>query len=174
MDDFIDLLKIVLPAGLVLYGAYVLVKSFLDKQLEANRLDQHKEVVKETLPLRLQAYERVLIFLERSMPNNLIVRLNDNSYNVYQLQSVLVREVREEYNHNLSQQVYMSDEAWNLVRKAMEEVIALINNSAHGLDKEAPSIELAKKIFENVLASEDDINSLALKFIKKEVRQLYD
>jgi len=166
-------LKIILPVGLVSYGGYVLVKSFLDKQLEAMRLEQRKDLLKETLPLRLQAYERIMIFLERITPNNLIVRLNDNSYNVFQLQNILIREIREEYNHNLSQQVYMSDEAWNFVKKAMEEIIALINNSANELDKEAPSIELAKRIFENVLQTEEDINGMALRFIKSEVRELY-
>ncbi len=173
MEGIIDLLKITIPAAIVLYAAYLIVKSFLEKQLETIEASRKIDLIKETLSLRLQAYERIIIFLERISPNNLIVRLNDNSFNVYQLQNILVKEVREEYNHNLSQQIYMSDESWDFVRKSMEEVIATINSSAHELNKEAPSIELAKKVFENVLQSEQDVNAVAAKHIKSEVRKLY-
>lgn len=172
MEIIVDLLKITLPAALVLYLAYSLVKTFLDKQLEAVKIQKRLDLGKETLPLRLQAYERISLLLERIAPNNLIIRLNDGSYSVIEFQQILLREIREEFNHNLSQQIYMSDEAWNLVRQSVEEVIAVINNAAHELDKDAPAIKLAKKIFEQVLERDEDINMKALRHVKQEVRLL--
>jgi hypothetical protein len=172
-DALLDIAKITLPAGIVLYAAYLMVKSFLDKQLLQENTQRRALLSKEILPLRLQAYERICIFLERITPNNLVIRLNDSNYNVYQFQNILIHEIREEYQHNLSQQIYMSDEAWSFVRKAMEEIIALINNAAYELDKEAPALKLAKKIFENVMMQDEDMNAQALKYIKREIRELF-
>ncbi|MEN7549166.1 hypothetical protein AAG747_14680 [Rapidithrix thailandica] len=173
MDAFIDILKITLPAVIVLYAVYLIVKSFLQKQFEITLNNLKRDSNKEVLPLRLQAYERMAIFLERITPNNLITRLNDGSYNVSQFQNILTHEIRQEYNHNLSQQIYMSDEAWELIRKAKEDMISIVNNSARECKPEGPSVELAKKIFELVLEQERDSPSEALNYIKKEIRDIF-
>ncbi len=173
MLQLIDILKITLPSLVVLYAMYLIVKSFLAKQFEVNLSNLKMENSKTILPLRLQAYERMAIFLERITPNNLIMRLNDRSLNVAEFQQLLVFEIRQELNHNLSQQIYMSDEVWNMIKKATEETISLINKSAEPLDKQAPSIELAKKIFENVIASDFDNILYALRVLKNEIRTFY-
>lgn len=173
MTDFGVPIAVLLTSVVIMSGALLIVKSFLDKQLEEERTRKSVELSKDVLPLRLQAGERMCIFLERIAPNSLIVRLNDSSYNVAQFQHLLLTEIRNEFNHNLSQQVYLSEESWGLVRKATEEVIALINNSAHGLDREAPSIELAKRIFERVLEKDEDVSNIATRYIKQEIRQIF-
>lgn len=173
MDIFSEILKYTLPSAVVLFGVYMLFKTSLENLLELQHMKKSGEQTKEILPLRLQAYERIILLLERITPNNLIVRLNDNNFNVVQFQNLLVQEIREEFNHNLSQQIYMSNEAWEITRKTKEEIIALINESAKEINKEAPSIELSKKIFQNVLDTENDLVSNNLQFIKNEVRQLF-
>ncbi|UZR93540.1 hypothetical protein [Chondrinema litorale] len=173
MDAFFEILKFTLPSAVVLFGVYMLFKTSLENLLELQHMNKSGERTKEILPLRLQAYERIILLLERITPNNLIVRLSDNNFNVVQFQNLLVQEIREEFNHNLSQQIYMSNEAWEVTRKTKEEIIALINESAKDLNKEAPSIELSKKIFQNVLDSQNDLVSNNLQFIKNEVRQLF-
>ncbi len=173
MELILDFLKITLPAGLVLYAVFLIVRSFLSSQFQQHTLESRQEHTKTTLPLRLQAYERMAIFLERITPNHLIVRLNDGSYNVAQFQHILVNDIKQEFYHNLSQQIYMSDEAWDLTRQAMESVISLINASAQHLEPEAPSIELARKIFENVLAEETNHIQRALKYLKSEIRSIF-
>lgn len=173
MDAFIDFLQITIPAGLVLYAVFLIVRSFLNKQFQETNAKIKLENTQATLPLRLQAYERMAIFLERISPNNLISRLNDGSYNVAQFQHILVNEIKQEFYHNLSQQIYMSDQAWNLTRQAMENTISLVNSSADNLDPEAPSIQLAKKIFEYVLSSEVNHINNALTFLKDEIRTIF-
>ena len=173
MDVIIEFGKILLPAAAVLYGMYLVIKSFTQQELGKMSMDLRNKNREVTLPIRLQAYERLCLFLERITPNNLVLRLNDSKFSAKQFQQVLLKEVREEYNHNLSQQVYVSDHTWILLKKAMEEVIALINQSASGMTEDAKSVDLAKRIFERVVEQNVDPTSVALIEIKNEARKLF-
>ena len=173
METLGDFIKILLPAAAVMYAMFLVVKSFLNKDFEKKLVDiriKNNEIV---LPIRLQAYERMALFLERISPHNLIMRVNDPAYNAAQLQQRMLMEIREEFNHNLSQQIYMSDQAWGLVRNAMEEVIAIVNKSGSNVPPEAKSIELARHIFENLIQRNEDPVNKALKFMKNEIRQVF-
>jgi hypothetical protein len=173
MDFISELLKYTIPSAVVLFGVYALFKTGFENLISLQRQQKSIELSKEVLPLRLQAYERIILYMERITPNNLIVRLGDKSFNVAQFQTLLVHEIREEFNHNLSQQIYMSNEAWEMTRKSKEEIIALINEAGKPLNDEAPSFELSKKLFQIVLDNEKDIVSETLRFIKHEARQLF-
>ncbi len=173
MDFFSELLKYTIPAATVLIGVYALFKTGFENLIALQQQQKSVDLSKEVLPMRLQAYERIILYLERITPNNLIVRLNDKSFNVAQFQSLLVNEIREEFNHNLSQQIYMSDQAWEMVRKTKEEIIALINDAAKPLNAEDTSFELSKSIFQKVLDTEEDFVGTTLSFIKQEARQLF-
>lgn len=173
MDIIAELLKILLPAGLVLYGMFLTVRSFLDKEFERKLVELKIKNTEIVLPIRLQAYERMCLFLERISPNNLIRRVNSSDYSAIELHGLLLSEIREEYSHNVSQQVYMSDEAWTQVRSAMEEVVVLVNDSASGIPPDARSLELAKRIFEQIMEQNIDPTMRALKFIKDEIRIVF-
>ena len=173
MEVLIELIRIIVPAALVLYAMYLLVKSFLDKELQKQVISTREKNTEIVLPIRLQAYERMVLFLERITPQNLLRRLNAGELSARELQHVLVHEIREEYNHNLSQQVYMSDGSWGAIKNAMEEVIALVNQSAEGLEPEARSIELNRKIFQRVVDEQIDPTGPALKQVKDEIRQVF-
>lgn len=170
MEQVFDLLKILLPASLVLYAVFLIVKSFLNKEYEKKQLEIRAENIKIVLPIRLQAYERMCLFLERISLNNLIIRVNDPNFNSQQLQQRLLSEIRNEYNHNLSQQVYMSNEAWGMVKRAMEDIVSVINTSGEHVTPDSRGIELAKKIFENHLNKNFDAVNQALVYIKEEIR----
>lgn len=182
-----DLLKISIPAAVVLYAMYMTFRVFAQKEMQqiqaqlqlretdlAMKREESAQVNKEqTLPIRLQAYERMCLFLERISPAQLVPRMNNDEFSVGLLQQILIREIRNEYAHNLSQQMYMSDQAWILIKRAMEEMIVLINNTAMSLDEDSAGINLAKKILENV--RDHDINPThdALQFLKDEIRHLF-
>lgn len=110
-------------------------------------------------------------FLERISPNNLIVRLNGSATQAIEFQQILMHDVREEFNHNLSQQVYMSHEAWEQIRGAQQEVITLINQAASEVAPDAPPLDLAKKIFEKIIQENRNPTASALKFVKEEIQQ---
>jgi hypothetical protein len=173
MEYITDLIQILVPSLLVLYAVFLVVKSFLQKEFDKRLIDIKIKNSETVLPLRLQAYERVCLLLERITPNNILVRLNDPAYNAKAFQQVLLKEIREELNHNLSQQVYLTDQAWNSVKMAVEEVTVLINNSSSGLTEENSAIELAKAIFENMMKLEKDPVSDALTIVKDEIREFF-
>lgn len=173
MEVFADLIKIVLPASLVLLGIYISMEALLRRQMEKSLLELRARNSENILPVRLQAYERMALFLERISPQNLIVRINQHGMTVAELQAVLLREIREEYGHNLSQQVYMGHGLWVLIRNAMEDIVSLANTCAQGLDPQAPSIELARRIFEQRMQQANDPVMLAMAELKNEVSVLF-
>ena len=173
MDVLIEFGKIILPAGAVLYAVFLTVRMFLTKDLEKKLLDLKMKNTETIQPIRLQAFERVCLFMERISPNNLIMRVNDDEYKAGQLQQLLLHEIREEYNHNISQQVYMSDETWVLVKNAMEEIVMIINEAAGDVDAEAKSIDLAQRLFEVTLGRENQAVDFALKNLKEEIREIF-
>lgn len=169
MEIISDLLKILLPAGLVLFGMYITAETMLKKQLEKVVLELRSQNLSTLLPIRLQAYERMALYLERISPHNLILRINQPNMTAGELQAIMLREIREELNHNLSQQIYMSEVVWTLIRNASEEMIGLINSNAQGLPAEAPSIELARRIFEARMNQASDPIQKALNELKAEI-----
>jgi hypothetical protein len=173
MELVADLIKVILPAGLVLWAMYLTVSSFIKKDLIQKELEIKAETTKTLLPIRLQAYERMALFLERISPNNLLIRLNGQTPNVLSFQQLMLSEIREEFSHNLSQQVYMSDEAWTTVKNAMNETVALINLSAKDLSPDAPAIELSKRVFEIMMGKEVNPSDEALKVVKQEMRDSF-
>jgi len=170
MEAVVDILKIVLPAGLVIYGMYILVVSFLKKERDSMLIALKTKNTETILPIRLQAGERLCLLLERVRPNNLIRRVNTGNYTARELHRLLIEEVREEFNHNLSQQVYFSDETWDSVQNAIEQVITLINRALQDLGEEAVGMDLNKRIFQLFLEGQSDGISSALKKVKAEIR----
>ena len=127
MTELYELLKIIIPAGAVFAAAYFLVKRFLDNDQKRREFELKKATLGTITPLKIQAYERIVIFLERINPNSLVIRVNKNGMNSRQLHNELITAVKTEFEHNLSQQIYVSHGAWELVKNAKEEVVQLIN-----------------------------------------------
>jgi hypothetical protein len=173
MDALIEFGKIIIPAALVLYAIFLTVRSFLTKEIELKKLEVRTRSIETILPARLQAYERMTLFLERIAPQNLLIRLNNPGFSARDFQKILLDEIRNEYNHNVSQQVYMSEEVWNQIRNAKEDLIIVINDSASQLPPEANSIDLSKKIFEAVMNKNVDLITHALSELRKEIQQTF-
>ena len=173
MDTLIEFAKLLVPAGLVLYAMYLVVKSFLEKDFEKKVIDLRTKNQETVLPIRLQAYERMTLFLERITPSNLIPRIKTGTLNAKEFQQVLLNEIRAEFNHNAAQQVYMSQEAWDMIKNAKEDLIVTINNSAAQLPDEASESDLSRKIFETTMETEMDAIGNALRFIKDEIQQYF-
>jgi hypothetical protein len=173
MEAVIEFGKILIPAALVLYAVYLTVRSFIIKEIELKKLEIRTRSIETILPARLQAYERMTLFLERIAPQNLLIRLNNPGFTARDFQRVLLDEIRNEYNHNVSQQVYMSEEVWNQVRNAKEDLVLTINDAASAVSADATSIELSKKIFEAIMSKQVDLIGLALSELRKEIQQTF-
>ncbi len=169
MDYIVELLKILLPASAVLYGMYLVVVSFLSKEREKMLVELKTQNTQTVLPIRLQAAERLCLLLERITPNNLVRRANPGSFTASELHGQLLSEVREEFSHNFSQQVYFTDETWEAVKRAVEEVSTIINLSRQSLDQDASGMDLAKAIFTQSLERKSDAVAYAIKKVKSDI-----
>ena len=125
------------------------------------------------MPLRLQAYERLILFLERISPNNLLGRVYQPGLTVREFHLELLSGIRSEFEHNVTQQIYVSQEVWNNVRTAREEIVTMINSAASSIDPNAKASELNKTIFENLMKEDNNPAQKAIDFIKNEVNQFY-
>lgn len=165
MEYIIELLKITLPAILVIWAVFTTMSKFLARQAPTPNDKDNKA-------LRLKAYERLTLFLERISPDKLIQRIQNPNMNCAELQMALLKIIRQEYEHNLTQQLYVSDEAWNSIIIAKEGINQLINSSMAGVNAEAPSIDLAKIIIETYQGTKSTPVELSIRMLKSEVVKL--
>lgn len=168
-----ELIKILVPASVVLYGVYLVVRSFIQREVQLKTLEVRGRAIEAVLPSRLQAYERMTLFLERISPQNLLIRLNVGGMPAREFHQLLLSEIRNEYNHNASQQVYMSEEVWNLIKNAKEDLIVSINDAASEMSMESTSLDLSKKIFEKSVNKPVDPIAHALSELKKEIQRTF-
>ena len=173
MEQIIDLLKIILPAAAVFLAAFFLVQRFLKNDQSRRDHELKKASLNLTTPQKIQAYERIVIYLERIDPNNLVVRVNKHGMSSRQLHQELVSTIKAEYEHNISQQIFVSHSTWELVKTSKEEIIKLINISATKVPHDAPSNELAMMILNIVANIEKKMpNEIALEYAKKEIAKI--
>lgn len=173
MDALVEFIKILVPSSIVLYAAYLLVRTFIQKEIELKKLEIRGRSLETILPNRLQAYERMALFLERMSPQNLLVRLSASGMPSREFHQLLLAEIRNEYNHNVAQQVYISETVWNLIKNAKEDLIVSINDAASEMSMESTSLDLSKKIFEKSISKSVDPLGHALSELKKEIQQAF-
>ena len=174
---YIASLVISIVAAFALAGLffYLLAKRFFDnqqkQQLLQMKIDERRETLKTVTPIRLQAYERVALFLERISPNSLVLRCYQPGMDLHLLQGVMTKNIRDEWEHNLSQQVYVSEELWAHVREAKDEMVNLINSSAVSLADTDDPTRLAATIFAS--AADRMPTDEALTALHKELHELF-
>lgn len=164
------LILFVVAAGLILLSYQFIVLPVLRNKQSLVHLQQTApEEQKILLPLRLQACERLLLFLERIHPNSLLLRMNQPGKTAQDLQSLLIRTVREEFEYNLSQQLYVSQPTWERIRKAKEDTISLVNRAMGNLPDGASSSDLAQAILDLSMQQEQPAVASAISAVKREI-----
>ncbi len=173
MNTLLEFIKILVPASVVLYAVYLLVRSFIYKEIELKKLDVRSKSIETVLPIRLQAYERITLFLERISTQSLVFRLSNPGYSAQDFHRILLDEIRNEYNHNVSQQVYMSEYVWNLVKSAKEDLTASINEVAGLMTTESKAIDFSRQLLQHMIDKNQDSIGFALSELKKEIQQTF-
>lgn len=169
----LDIVKFVVAGFAVFLLGWFFVKEYLNHTTNVQLLELKKTSQAHTLPLRLQAYERMVIFIERINPVNMLVRLHVADSTARELQHQVLSEIRAEYQHNISQQLYVSNDVWQLLKRVKEDTISLMTNAAKSLPHDAPSVELSKVILTHLSDLEDNPYDLAIGRIKGELFQLF-
>jgi hypothetical protein len=157
----------------VFLAAYTTMKVFVKTEQERLREEYRRNTSSLVLPARLQAYERMVLFLERISPDSLVLRAHKNEMTAHQLHVEILKMIKTEYEHNLSQQIYISASAWTLIKNAKEEILKAINIASTKISDNASGLELGRVIIE--VSSQVNIlpNQIALEYLKKEVGLLF-
>lgn len=169
----IDILKYTIAGIGIVYIAFYLFKPYLDRSNTLQLIELKKAIQTQTLPLRLQAYERLILFTDRINPANLLIRLNGNSYSAAELQAVIINEVRNEYQHNVTQQIYVSDRAWAVTKRVKEDTLSVVNNALQTLPDNATGLDLGKVILTHLSRLADNPYDIALNLIKQDMEDLF-
>lgn len=173
MNDILEILKYTIPALIVFLTTAVLIRGFFRNEEQRRSMHETDLNREKTLPVRMQAYERMVLFLERISPESLIMRVNKPNMTAAQLQSELLSTIRSEYEHNVAQQVYISSETWESIKTAKNNIISLVNSAADQLKDDATSLTLSQKIFEQLIQLKSVPTSQALESLKKEMERLF-
>ncbi|WP_194850069.1 DUF7935 family protein [Nonlabens antarcticus] len=166
-----QLLIAFIPALIVGITAYLLIKTFLDNEEKRRMFLAGKSLKPKTLPMRMAAYERLALFLERMKPNSLLVRTKTGDLTKSEYEIMLVATIEQEFEHNVAQQIYFSEECWNVIRAAKNTTIQKIrqvgmSNKSHTAD------ELRSQII-NEFMDGSAPSETALSYVRKEVRELF-
>lgn len=173
MEDILDILKYVLPSLVVLATSLLVIKKFMDAEQRKHIYEIRKENQKITTPLRLQSYERLILFLERISPENLILRVHKPGMSAKMLQSNLITIIKSEFEHNLTQQVYISSSSWEIIKKVKDDIIKAVNIAAGNIPNDAKGTDLGQKLFEVMSKLEKSPTQVAIGILKNEIRQLF-
>ena len=173
MSDLLEILKYTLPALIVFVTAYLLIRVNLQNEEKRRRYEMSRDKKESILPLRLQAYERLILFLERISPEALVTRVSRQDLNVSQTFNELVSAIRTEFEHNLVQQTYISSQAWDMVKIAKNNMIKLVTESAKELKPANNGMLLNRQIIENSNEMNGSPVLPAIEYLKKEVRELF-
>lgn len=173
MEDILDILKYILPSVITFLASYLIIKRFLDNDYRKKSMDIKMQNQKTLQPVRLQAYERLVLLLERISLPALIQRTHKHGMSARMLQSELVKAIRAEFDHNLSQQVYITNKTWESVKTAKEETIKAINIASSRLNDDASGMDLVNVIFEIITKVERLPTDIAIDILKMEARQIF-
>jgi hypothetical protein len=172
LSELIEILKILLPYLVILLIIIFLVNRYFNEEKEKRQqqiVTKNQEII---TPLRLQAYERIILFLERISPENLIIRVDKPGFTCNQLHSELISTIRAEFEHNLTQQLYISINSWEEVRNARAHLIHLINTAYEKVKPDQPSIHLSREIFDMTVKQPKLYTTEAINKIKEEMSLL--
>ncbi|MVN23212.1 DUF7935 family protein [Mucilaginibacter arboris] len=167
-----DIVKLTVSGLLVLFAAFYIAKPYLQR-FENQQLIKLKQAAnQQTLSLRLQAYERLTLFIDRTNPVNLLVRLNNHTFSAGELHYLILTEIRNEYQHNITQQIYVGDASWEIVNRVKNDTVSLMNSAVKALPPQATGLDFGKLVLEQIGRMENNPYELAAAIIRDEAAQL--
>ncbi len=167
----IEALLYAIPALITGLIAYYFFKEHTKNEDGRRRFLLQKDMQVNTMPLRLQAYERMAIFLERITPSKLLIRITPTSSDRDSYENLLIASIEQEFEHNLSQQIYVTDECWNIISAAKNATIQLIRKASL-LEKTDTANKLREVVLTEMMEKRAPSDA-ALSYIKQEVSEMW-
>lgn len=167
-----EILAYSIPALVVLAATWLVMHKLFNNEQEKRLWELKRLSQKEISPIRLRAYERLTLLLERTTPDRMLMEMNLQEMTIPQVQQQLLRTIRLEYDHNLSQQIYVSDEVWDKIIHARDEMGAFVTAMAAGMPEGSTTLDYAKTLITAYSTNGETPNSLALSALKEEAKTL--
>ncbi len=168
VETLLEIVKLILPALVVFLTVYVLLKQYLDKQYQLRALELRKGQQEVSLPLKLQAYERLSLFCERIDLPNLVLRVREEGMSAGRLRLALMLAIQQEYEHNITQQVYVSDKLWQIIKAARDNAIDAISMISESVEPDADGRLFARALLDLHQRRNGSGPETALQAVKKE------
>lgn len=171
-ETILEILKYILPALIVFLTVYFILKKYLDNQYKLELLRFKQSQLKDTLPLKLQAYERLAMLCERISLDSLSYRLSSSNMDTKSLSSAMLIAIQQEFEHNNSQQVYVSDKLWQIMTTAKDQIQKVITTASADPTTNGSTVAFVEKAKE-LLAQTGDPVSMAKQAIKQELELIF-
>jgi len=171
MTQILNYVSYLLPAIVVGIVAYYFFKGHIANEEGRRRYLVQKEAQNNLLPMRMQAYERLSLLLERIDPNKLLIRVKPFSDSIDKYEALLIQNIEQEFEHNVTQQIYVTPECWNLINAAKNATIHIIRQAVMN-EKTGDADGLREFLLRNFM-EEVTPSQKALAYIKKEVGELF-
>jgi hypothetical protein len=173
METLLEIIKITVPALIVFLTVYYLLKKFIEGQERMKMLEIKEKQQESSTPMRLQAYERLSLFCERISIPNLVLRLQNGEMNAAEFQITLLLAIQQEYEHNITQQVYVSDQLWEIIKMAKDDAVNFVSLVAESVEPKAKAGVLSNALLEYLSKRPLTGQDQALIAIKKEASLLF-
>lgn len=173
MNDLFELLKYTVPSLIVLLTAYLVLRKTTQNEEKRRKVELLMNNQKLITPIRLQAYERMVLLLERIAPQSLVMRTQKPNMSAQELQAKLLKNIRQEYEHNVAHQIYISDKSWEYIKSAKEELVKIINQISLGVKPGSPAIVLSKRLLQQFIDRDKDPSKKAILYLKSEIKILF-
>lgn len=175
MDIYLQIVLALVPAAIVFLTTALFLRKQSEKDLRRMQMEMNlkKKQGSNFLAERLEAYQRTILLLERIHPNSLVMRLHNPGLPAKAFQADLIQAVREEFEHNVTQQLFISPAAWDMLKKAKDETVKIINIAGGQMSDVSLSTDLASKIFELVGELGELPTEIAVEYLKKEFQELF-
>ena len=172
MKMFVFLGILIVTCSALVYVIYLFLKKQGEKELIYLQGELKKQRQEYFLPTRLEAYQRSILLMERMHPNSLVMRLHNPGIPARALQMEFIKSIREEYEHNVAQQLFISPQGWQMIKNSKEDIIKLINVAGEQMSATSTGLDLSSKIFEMLAQLNQLPSEVTVEFLKKEFQQL--
>ncbi|HBZ34670.1 MAG TPA: hypothetical protein DEO38_06190 [Bacteroidales bacterium] len=169
----LEILKYILPGLVVLLAAYLVLYKLLQNQERERLYHLRRESLNVITPVRLRAYERLALVLDRTQPEQMLLSIDLTPLNCLQLQGLLLKTIRQEFDHNAAQRIYVSGELWANIHATKESMLGLINTCAGYVKPEEPAIKLAEIVIQTYHNNGTTATERAQEVLNREVQQLF-
>lgn len=173
MEPLLYVALIVLPSAAVIFMAHYILTKIYNRDISHHQIELKKDRQKEWMPMKIDAYQRVVLFLERIHPSSIIMREQNTNVKAALLHTKILSSIRQEYEHNIAQQIFISTGGWNVLKKSKEEMIKIYNLALRKVGEDASGMEYSKAVFEIVGEVGELPSEIAVNALKEELQAMF-